>query len=158
MNLLLNLSHESKVEENVIDLHGFGAPFERVTNAFTSITCNAHQFIKAISKNKAHVPIGRTEKRIRELTFDETKLRSFKDELKSKGIVTNIAIRQYLLQNDKVNECEFERSYTDSSSNKSSSNKLYQSHDVIRKAKCGYQWNDRFPVQSSRFENISIHA
>ena len=72
--------------------------------------------------------------------------------------VTNMAIRQYLLQNNKVNECEIERSYGTSSSNDLSSENLYQSHVAIKKVKCGYQWSDRFPASSSRFENISIHA
>jgi len=148
-------------QEDVIDMHDFYTPLNQVDKTFVSIANNAQQKFGFRSRNnKVRTPMGRIEKRICEVISNEAKFESLKEVLRKKGIVSHMAIQQYLLQHDEEGNCRFEHSCTNSRNTKVSLTKLSDechSHVSIKKERNGYQWNDPFAApSSSRYENIRI--
>jgi len=155
-NMLEDLACETQVlvRDDALD----STNLKRVSKTFVSITNRAHHLFGAISRNKVHVEIENTEKGICKVASDQAKARLLKETLRSKGIVTNTAIQQYLIQ-DEVNSCILERDGKSYKSNDFSSAIVrgkYEPYVSITKEKHGYQWKNPVATSSSKYTNIRI--
>ena len=131
---------------------------KKVRVAFTQFVDRANESIICINlQHCLHIEIEKLRKASCKDTRDKAKLKSLKEELKGKGLVTNAAaIQQCLLDHNEsinfaLNRC--------SSSKRHGLSTIVLSNDHqlrITKEQNGYRWTCEVAAPSLRFENISI--
>ena len=114
-------------------------------------------------KEKTQADSEETKKRAYEVPSDKVELRSLKKTLRKKGMITNMAIQQYLLQHHGSTDDYKYKQYkqdskkidNDTFSSFVSSNE-FQPRNLIQKQENGYKWNYPFEAASSSFENLRV--
>ena len=99
------------------------------------------------------------KKRISRVTSDKLKLKALKEALRAEGVVTNMAIQQYLLQhNGPFEKRKLKKGYTKNDNRRLSSVTLSNAYprNLMEKEKHGYKWNNPGSTSSLSSGNMRI--
>jgi len=142
-------------KERPLDFKNF-APLRRASVAVTSI---ANDVCKVFGISKNDEEAEETKKFFEETTSDAAKFKALKEELRSKGFTSNIAIQQYLLTSKRTNTPKFDQRDKNCNISLYASGKVFYNHKAaitINKDKHGYKWNNPSQVPIRRSKNIKI--
>ena len=145
-NIIDNQPSETQVKTKELCLdQNFSVPLRKAGVTVVSIASNFCKFIGInINSNQSE---EMNNKAFCDIISDDVKFRALKEDLRNKGLATNVAIKQYLLEYDKApTTFEFEQQCKKCSYD--------QSRSMIKKDKNGYKWNLPSKVAVCRFQNI----
>ena len=117
----------------------------------------SYLLFEAISRKKVHAKVEKIDKIMYGIVCDKSKVRSLKEALRSKGIVTNMAIQQCLIR-EKSRYCKTEQDSNICISKNISISSLgsHDPHVTITKEKCRCQRKNPVATPPLRYENIRI--
>lgn len=154
-NIIESLASEQmETKERSLDLQNFSGPFRKAGVTVVSI---ASDFCKFIGMNKSRQQSEEINNNLLgDIISDDAKLRALKQELRNKGLCTNVAIKQYLLKHYRAKKFHEQR-YKRRSNCCVSSAKVrinHQSCKIIEKDEHGFEWNPPAQASGSRFKNV----